>query len=214
MNSVVICGNESQRNQYIEEFISGHSIKSFNVHRYENGLKIADSREIKKILSRSLSQGERRLIIISGYISQEAQNALLKSVEELPANTYLIFSIESKDNLLPTILSRCTVLPGFFSSSPADIDPNFYPAIENFLRYPVSSESILYCSEILNISTIAAYTQFIYCVRELLLASGNSAHIKKLAFILEKLLENYSFVAVNNISARYIIENILYSFIA
>src|SRR5581483_8667413 len=39
-----------------------------------------------------------------------AQNALLKLLEEPPQNTILVLEVSSKDLLLPTILSRCTIL--------------------------------------------------------------------------------------------------------
>ena len=43
-------------------------------------------------------------------LTPEAQNALLKVLEEPPANTYIIMGTDTKDSLLPTILSRCQII--------------------------------------------------------------------------------------------------------
>ena len=45
-----------------------------------------------------------------GEISIEAQNALLKSVEEHSPTTHFIFVAEKEDDLLPTIRSRCFIV--------------------------------------------------------------------------------------------------------
>ena len=42
--------------------------------------------------------------------STEAQNALLKTLEEAPGNSMIIITVDSVDNLLPTTVSRCEVL--------------------------------------------------------------------------------------------------------
>lgn len=54
----------------------------------------------------------RRIICIehAETMTQEAQNALLKMLEEPPADTVIILTAEHKRSLLPTILSRTQVL--------------------------------------------------------------------------------------------------------
>lgn len=46
----------------------------------------------------------------AGNIQLPAQNALLKIVEEPPSFVYFIFTADSRDNFLPTIISRVTAL--------------------------------------------------------------------------------------------------------
>ena len=55
----------------------------------------------------------RRVIIVSeaGRLTTEAQNALLKLLEEPPADTMLLLTIENERALLPTIMSRVQLLP-------------------------------------------------------------------------------------------------------
>ena len=44
-------------------------------------------------------------------LSEQAQNALLKSLEEPPANTLFILTTSQPDSLLPTVRSRCRSVP-------------------------------------------------------------------------------------------------------
>ncbi len=52
--------------------------------------------------------GHSRVIIVEGahLLSHEAQNALLKTLEEPPAGTFIILTADNEKALLPTILSR------------------------------------------------------------------------------------------------------------
>ena len=54
---------------------------------------------------------EQKYVIVSfSRAVREAQNALLKVVEEAPGNTVFFFSVETVGNILPTLRSRCVVV--------------------------------------------------------------------------------------------------------
>ncbi len=57
-------------------------------------------------------RGRAKLFIVreADRITSQAQNALLKTLEEPPGTTYLILLVTSLDLLLPTTLSRCQVV--------------------------------------------------------------------------------------------------------
>ncbi len=59
------------------------------------------------------TEGRNKVIIINGLekMKEETANTFLKSIEEPPPNNYLILITDSKDSILPTILSRCFILP-------------------------------------------------------------------------------------------------------
>jgi DNA polymerase III delta prime subunit len=44
------------------------------------------------------------------FLNLPAQNALLKTLEEPPENTVIYLYVDSEDNLLPTITSRCQII--------------------------------------------------------------------------------------------------------
>ncbi len=75
-------------------------------------LGIAEARKIKDHFSLKPYSAKGRIVIIedAGILTTEAQNALLKTLEELPQEAMLILGASSDANLLPTILSRCQII--------------------------------------------------------------------------------------------------------
>ncbi len=65
-------------------------------------------------------QGQAKVFIIrqADRITPQAQNALLKTLEEPPATTFIIMLVSSLDRLLPTTRSRCQLIP--FGTLPND----------------------------------------------------------------------------------------------
>jgi hypothetical protein len=75
-------------------------------------ISIAQVREMQGRLAYAEASKRARVILIlsAEAMPHEAANALLKILEEPPADTYFLLSSEDKAGLLPTILSRCTCL--------------------------------------------------------------------------------------------------------
>jgi len=70
-------------------------------------------------------KGKRRFIYFEDatYINNEAESALLKSLEEPPRDTIFLLSVTSAENLKDTIVSRCVqinILPEILSELPSD----------------------------------------------------------------------------------------------
>lgn len=59
------------------------------------------------------NEGRRTIIIITGIetMRKEAANTFLKLLEEPPPNLMFLLTANNTDQLLPTILSRCSLLP-------------------------------------------------------------------------------------------------------
>ena len=74
-----------------------------------DALSVADARAIVEFAGRSaLIAGASKIIIITfSTVTPEAQNALLKTLEEPAKDTYIFLLTPSVDMLLPTVLSRC-----------------------------------------------------------------------------------------------------------
>ncbi len=74
-----------------------------------NIIKLSSIREIRKFLSLSFERINYRTILIdkSELMGEEAQNALLKNLEEPPPGVLFILLSNNPDKLLPTIRSRC-----------------------------------------------------------------------------------------------------------
>ena len=75
----------------------------------KDSISIASIRDMIHRASIHPSEGEHRVIIIqeSEKMTIEAQNALLKILEDPPDGTWFILLCQHQDQLLPTIVSRC-----------------------------------------------------------------------------------------------------------
>ena len=66
---------------------------------------------IKKLVSSAHMSGAKVLIIYDAHtMTESSANALLKTLEEPTANTFLLLTTDKPDRLLPTIKSRCEKL--------------------------------------------------------------------------------------------------------
>lgn len=78
-------------------------------------LRIDGVREIIGILSRRPLLGGRRVVLVerADRLNTPAANAFLKTIEEAATDTMLILTAPSLKSVLPTIRSRCALVPVF-----------------------------------------------------------------------------------------------------
>jgi DNA polymerase-3 subunit delta' len=75
-------------------------------------LKVEQVRELTQTLSRTPFEAAYRVALLLNFqdANANAQNALLKTLEEAPARAVLFLTSDTPESLLPTILSRCEAL--------------------------------------------------------------------------------------------------------
>ncbi|MBF0495053.1 MAG: DNA polymerase III subunit delta' [Deltaproteobacteria bacterium] len=78
-----------------------------------NNIKIEQIREIKRWMRFRPNEGHYRVTIIPGYypLTDEAANALLKTLEEPPQDNILVLTAVDRKKVLATIASRCQQIP-------------------------------------------------------------------------------------------------------
>jgi DNA polymerase III subunit delta' len=78
-------------------------------------IKINQIRELKQALGFPPHEAGRRIVLVADVhtMRREAANSLLKTLEEPPAHTILILTGDEASTILPTIISRCQVIPFF-----------------------------------------------------------------------------------------------------
>ena len=127
MHSFLITGGtDEKRHQKTLELCTEQSVSQFDItviERAEIGqtageikrkasVGIEEVKNMQKTLHLKPFQGEKKAVIIpeAQLLTPEAQNALLKVLEEPPASTIFILESDTKEALLPTILSRCQII--------------------------------------------------------------------------------------------------------
>lgn len=87
-------------------------------------------------------RGRRKVFVIreADLMTTQAQNALLKTLEEPPGSTLLVLLVSSLDRLLPTTLSRCQIVE--FAPLPRD----FVAEKLAELRPELDAESAAFCA--------------------------------------------------------------------
>jgi DNA polymerase-3 subunit delta' len=75
-------------------------------------LKVEQVREVTKFLSLKPYQSPFKVVIFLRFqeANANAQNALLKTLEEAPAHALLLLTADNAEQLLPTIVSRCEII--------------------------------------------------------------------------------------------------------
>lgn len=78
----------------------------------EKTIKIESLREMIDTLSRHSLEGGKRVVVIDNAerMTPQAQNCLLKTLEEAEEGTYFLLTADTESAILPTILSRCRVI--------------------------------------------------------------------------------------------------------
>lgn len=110
---ILIDYNLEHAKEYILSFGKSHNIHPFDIFFVEDekSLGIEQVRTLQKKILLRPGQGDVKLCAtLTGSITIEAQNALLKLLEEPPDSTIVIITAKTKDVLLPTIISRCRVI--------------------------------------------------------------------------------------------------------
>ncbi|MGJ3239360.1 MAG: ATP-binding protein [Anaerolineae bacterium] len=76
-------------------------------------LKIDAIRDVMRLLALKPYDSRYRVAIFEGfdYAAPQAQDALLKTLEEPSVHAVLILLAESTENIMPTIVSRCQIVP-------------------------------------------------------------------------------------------------------
>ena len=116
---IVAAKDKKTRVAYHKAYADKQSINTFDVLFIEKdteskatGIGIETIKLLQKKLFLKPLKSKNKLLVIEDaqLLTPEAQNALLKVLEEPPEHTYIILGTETKEALLPTILSRCQII--------------------------------------------------------------------------------------------------------
>ena len=98
------------------KFSSGNHPDFFRVRPDGAAIKIDQIRELKKILQFPPLEGMLRIVLLEEVqtMRREAGNSLLKILEEPPPDNLFLLISNTMSSMLPTIVSRCQLIPFTF----------------------------------------------------------------------------------------------------
>ncbi len=111
---IILHSQKTKRDEYLTTFFQTHDVHSFDQSYIasETTIGIEEIRLMQKQLYLKPKYGKGKAIVLqeAQNLTIEAQNALLKILEEPPIHVYFFLSSTSLDPLLPTVLSRCSIV--------------------------------------------------------------------------------------------------------
>ena len=207
MNSIVLVGKLDDQEKIINDYLKKYSVANYNITRFPEKIIISDIRNIKRLVSRS-SDG-KRIIVFHENITLEAQNALLKTLEELPDDTFIFFFVSAVDRLIPTIISRSRIVR-LLSENITDVSFPQEKLLSRFLsendREIKLALGLLLSEEV---SVGNKIDELIASLRKTLhvnIEDNNLIKAEKGMILLEHILENYNLVVLNNLNKRLFLD--------
>ena len=134
-HAYVIGGHKEDAKVFVDSFL-----KKFDITKENNNITISEHviftidhvRELRHWQQLVAQNGEKIYIAYISFITREAENALLKTLEEPVPNTHIILAIPKPEMLLPTILSRVQII------IPEKSERSGSQKIKEFLTLPIA----------------------------------------------------------------------------
>ncbi len=115
MQTYIISSKDLEKaREEVDKIIKSNKINKFDIELIEpqQALGIEDVRLVQKKIFLKPFKGEKKAVIVNVVmgLSDEAQNSMLKLLEEPPPNTLIFLLTKNPHIFLPTILSRVKII--------------------------------------------------------------------------------------------------------
>jgi len=212
MTSFLLLSNKSDATAFLTKEFWREKIMSFDQVSIvpEASIGIEEVRKLQKQLLLKPYQSPKKALIIydAHLITREAQNALLKTLEEPPADTLIYLVSEREEAFLPTILSRCYLINLLTTEKEPFDEKEFEETIKAIGAGGVGER--LYQAQLLGTKEKALpwLMQALTYFRELLLSSEDSQEHEYLIAQLEAFQEAHDVISSTNVAPRLVMENL------
>ncbi len=211
MQSIIIAGKDIQKvKDEAQKICSENNISKFDIDilQSEKSLGIGDIRELNKKIFLKPVESEKKAVILEAFsgITIEAQNAFLKLLEEPPINTIILILASSLDFVLPTVLSRCSVINSEKNKNLSQEEIETNTRIITSLRF--SSNALIIAQDFSkDRETALNFLEKLIITLEESVENSVDYTPAELGKILRKLQETYTVIKTTNISPRFALEN-------
>jgi len=120
LHSLLVVGGSKEKRWQIALKTAGENLEEDQITSHPdffsisglNSIGIEHIRDLEKKLALKPYKAKIKIVVINEAekLTLPAQNALLKTLEEPPANSLIILTASKKDLLLPTVVSRCRII--------------------------------------------------------------------------------------------------------
>lgn len=118
---LIISKQKEKRKTYVSDFCQDQNISIFDrvfidrdasMKQNTQSIGIDDIKTLKKTIFLKPVDSKMKIVFIDDgeLLTIEAQNALLKILEEPPLQTGIIIGVNTEDTILQTIISRCKII--------------------------------------------------------------------------------------------------------
>ena len=110
-HAYIIAGHKEDTRQYIERFLKEHKVSkdtatvTVSEHVVFTIEHVRELRTWQQLMPAGTDM-HKIYVLYTSFLTREAENALLKTLEEPVPNTHIIIAIPKPETLLPTLLSR------------------------------------------------------------------------------------------------------------
>ncbi len=146
--TIIIDPNLDSRVETINQILKENKLSQIHPNMLwiprDEKLGIKEARVITQHLSlKPFQSGGQAVVLLDGdNLTPEAQNALLKTLEEPPERAIILIGVSSEDKLLPTVLSRCQVVRVQRSEVRVNSDAKYQKEITELIKSSVEQRFI------------------------------------------------------------------------
>lgn len=213
MQSFIIVERERGASESIvASLCEEHQIHKLDITIVESNksIGIEDVRVLQKSVFLKPIRSSKKVVVIKNAHTAtiQAQNALLKLLEEPPANTLIILTASKKEFLLPTILSRCSVIEEVSKEQKEAHGQLHHP----ILTVPSSSAKRLHLAQEVGKTredALIFLEEAITAAHTILLNSSLDLSTLNSLRLLRSLQETNTIIATTNVSPRLALEHLL-----
>jgi replication-associated recombination protein RarA len=218
---IVLASDEKKTTEYLDTLIQKERISVFDIKRITQVEEATKKKAAKKSLGIETvkaiqedvyfmpTHGEKKLLVIhdAQLLTTEAQNALLKLLEEPPTHLILILVTDNLNSLLSTIHSRCFLINLTEKQSISTLSDDEKEVVEH-----LSLKAIFELAEKKGKTkeeTIEWSKKLIKQLEQELHTTQDVSTIQQYSNVLKKLTKIHQTVSSSNISPRMTIESVL-----
>ena len=156
---------------------------NFHLINKEDGIGIDDIEWLYNFAITMAGEKGRKVVVCTSNITYQAQNALLKMIENMQQGVYFYFCIPKNITILETLKSRCMIIE---SEEPTKVSNQFKKFIESSLvERLIILDGIWSDSDKSRRTIISNFLKDLEFYIHTLIQSGDSWQIKKPAIILK-----------------------------